>query len=359
LNVTTQQSVSRRIGVLVPCRNEEKVIERKLANLAGCHWSAGEHRVVVIDDGSTDETVERAEAAAHGLRERGIQVSVAPNEVRPGKPGAIQQGLVELGDSVDLIVLTDADVLVEEHAITRLAAAFDGNPLLAMASGAQRFVDNLPESGCARESVLGTRADRSSLYDRVTGRVRAFESRFGRLFSVHGQWLAWRRDLELEPSAGIAADDLALMLQVRAAHARREIRYVQGALFYECKSPPGAEADEQALRRARAYLQVLRASPRPAGGVFGRLQWHAYRLLPAGLVALPVAYGIAIGALFLVGALGSSLALWIALVLLVAAALVFILPGGFQLVGLLGVIVRATRLERTSTLPEQWEMLRR
>lgn len=359
MKAASESVVSQRIGVLVPCRNEAEVIGRKLANLASCHWSAGEHRVVVVDDGSTDDTSALAEAAAGELRQRGILVSVVTNNVRPGKPGAIRQGLLELGDSVDLIVLTDADVLVEEHALTALAAEFDARPKLALACGAQRFVEDLPASGCARLSVLGARADSASLYDRLTARARGFESYFGRLFSVHGQWLGWRRKLALEPSTGIAADDLDLMLQLRARGTQHEIRYVPGALFFECKVPPGPAADEQALRRARAYLQVLRASPKPRGGPFGRLQWLAYRSLPAAVVALPVAFCLLVGGLLTAGALGSTLALWWALVLLVCAALVFVLPGGFQLVGLFGVVLRATRLERTSTLPEQWEMLRR
>ena len=43
--------------------------------------------------------------------------------------------------------------------------------------------------------------------------MRAFESRFGKLFSVHGQLMAWRSCLGILPTPGYAADDLDLMLQ--------------------------------------------------------------------------------------------------------------------------------------------------
>ena len=37
-------------------------------------------------------------------------------------------------------------------------------------------------------------------WDRWTARARRLESRFGALFSVHGQLLAWRAELGLLPS---------------------------------------------------------------------------------------------------------------------------------------------------------------
>ena len=237
-----------KLGVLIPCRNEEALIERKLANLARC---AGieEARVVVVDDGSEDGTAQKARAA--GAR-------VVQNRERPGKPGALRTGIAALA-GCELLVLTDADVLLEERALAELAAAFEREPGLAMACGAQRF----------------TRG--ATAYDRWTARVRALESRFGALFSVHGQLLAWRASLGLVPTLGFAADDLDLMLQARR---QGRVRLVRTAVFLEEKCAPGPRAEEQALRRARAYVQFVRAHERPLPGLAGALQWQFYRRAP-------------------------------------------------------------------------------
>ena len=50
------------LGVIVPCRNEVAVIERKLRNLVIGRWpfSQRPHQIVVVDDGSNDGTAERA-----------------------------------------------------------------------------------------------------------------------------------------------------------------------------------------------------------------------------------------------------------------------------------------------------------
>jgi glycosyltransferase involved in cell wall biosynthesis len=239
--------------------------------------------VVVVDDGSEDGTAEKARAA--GAR-------VVRNRERPGKPGALRTGIAELA-GCELLVLTDADVLLEPRALSELAAAFEREPGLAMACGAQRFTNG------------------STAYDRWTARVRRLESRCGMLFSVHGQLLAWRAALDLVPTLGIAADDLDLMLQARR---RGRVRLVDSAVFLEEKCAPGPLADEQALRRARAYVQFVRAQRAGLSGAAGWLQWQFYRRVP-----------------LLVPARGSRIG---------------------------RVIARAAELEARSTLPERWDMAR-
>ena len=331
--------------VLVPCHNEQAVVERKLQNLAAAGWPAGgEHRVVVIDDGSTDGTAARAEEAIGRHFTGPVRASVVPGDAQPGKSGAIAHGLSERADQ-DLIVLTDADVLLAPDALVELAAAFDRDPRLGMASGAQDFVDD----------VEGEHSPAMGLYDRVTAWVRSVESRGGRLVSVHGQLLAWRADLGLAPTPGMAADDLDLMLQARAQGAR--IERVAAARFLEARPHDPEQRGAQALRRARAYVQFLEhariAELSSRGGPLGRLQGWAYRTLPTAaprliplLAALLVAFtGWALGA-----RAGSG-----ALLILLALA---VSPVGRRLIALLRVIAAARRREASGGMTDRWETAR-
>ena len=345
-----------RLLVLVPCRNETGVIERKLANLASCDWPATDrpHRVVVIDDHSSDGTAARAEEFGRALFPEAAErprFSVVPNTVRSGKSGAITRGLAEL-DGEELIVLTDADVLFERRALTELALAFS-DLRLGMACGAQRFAAVLPGDG--REVDADQLEPAGGLYDRLSSLVRAFESAFGVLVSVHGQCLAWRSRLGLEPTAGLAADDLDLMLQARAAGVR--VERVASARFVERKATAGAAREEQAVRRARAYVQFLR-HPRIAelgrGGPLRAAQALGYRYLPTTMPWLLLAGAmVALQALFLVRG-GTAAAL--AALTLVALLLT---PVGRRLFDLMRVIVVATRRERVSGMSDVWETARR
>ncbi|MCE9594693.1 MAG: glycosyltransferase [Planctomycetes bacterium] len=346
------------LGVLVPCRDEAAVVERKLANLARLDWPASPavQRVVVIDDGSRDGTAELARrAAARLFAERSdVEVRVVANTLSPGKAGAIASGLAELGSDVELVVLTDADVICERGALVALAAAFEREPRLALACGAQRFVRELAADGAAPDARAAV--DDGGTYDRWTALVRALESKSGRLLSVHGQLLAWRRALELRPTPGLAADDIDLRMQALRPGARIEL--VPSARFLEVKAPAGEARRAQELRRARAYVQCV-GDPRVVeratrAGLVDRLHFACYRRLPLAAPWL-VAFGLVLAPLAAYSFGGPRVAAAVAVLLLAFLAS----PVGRRLAKLLAVIVRASRAERRESLSDAWRTARR
>lgn len=345
-----------RLGVLLPCRNESAVLGRKLANLARCEWPASHapHRLLVVDDGSSDGTLALAEELCARLFGPEVRAEAIVNRVRAGKAGAIEQGLRALQGECEVVVLSDADVVLGEDALCELARAFAREPRLGMACGAQTFVRSLAADGSFAGAGGGALVEAPGVWDLVTARVRRLESRFGLLFSVHGQLLAWRAELSLSPSAGVAADDIDLCLQVRERHPRLRVRLVEGARFLEEKPAPGARADGQALRRARAYVQVFRAHPEPPRRpLAARVQWHLYRHLP--FAAPWAALGAALALPFFGAAwLGAGGALGAILALAIAARA----RTGRELLRILTTIAAAERLEAQAGLPEQWEMER-
>lgn len=270
------------IAVVIPTRNEARVILRRLGNLLIARWPETDSvcRVILVDDGSTDDTVARALEWEGGLRSCPFEFEVISNDGEPGKAGAIRAGLAVLDERTKLVILTDADVVVHPRALLATLDAFESDARLGMASGSQRFVRDLATDGSLRAANLGGLVSADSMYDRLTGLVRAVESRFGKLVSVHGQWLAWRAELDLRPTSGIAADDLDLLFQVRSRGHR--VRRVPEALFVEERTSKDAGRAEQGLRRARAWFQVFAHARRPllGRGVVDRLQALAYATLP-------------------------------------------------------------------------------
>ncbi len=347
-----------KLGVLIPCRDEAAVVERKLRNLALCAWPAERagHRIVIVDDGSTDGTAAIARAAAAPLTADGAlpRVDVIANADRPGKPGALRTGLAALAGSADLVVLSDADVVLEPDALVALLQAFEADARLAMASGSQRFVRDLAGDGSCRAADGGEPVAAGSTFDRWTARVRALESRAGVLFSVHGQLLAWRTDLGLVPALGVAADDLDLRFQVKArAREPRRVERVPAARFLEIKTPAGDVAREQAMRRARAWFQALDRGHVPARGLLERVQAAAYRHLPRHALALTHAVPVL--------AAGAALAWlgpwWVPLPLALAIGF-HLSPLGRRWVALATLIAAARARERREPLAERWEMTR-
>lgn len=343
-----------RLGLLIPCRNEAAVIERKLRNLALLDWPGGQQgqRIVVIDDGSDDDTAALARRSAKQLfaeARSGLTIDVLSNNQRPGKAGAIATGLAALGDSVELIVLSDADVILHSDALAALARCFADSPQLGMACGSQEFVVDLAADGTTTGRDGGPLRPAPGRYDRWTAAVRGLESRWGKLFSIHGQLLAWRADLGLCPSPGIAADDIDLMRQTRALG--RTVIKSPAARFVEIKTPAGPHRAAQQRRRAQAYFQVIDSCHLPPGSSWlERAHFALYRLLPG---AVPRACLVALLAAPLLSwcTLGSGAALIAALLLSLGLAS----PPGRHVLRLLLVIESARRAQRAADLGDRWQ----
>jgi cellulose synthase/poly-beta-1,6-N-acetylglucosamine synthase-like glycosyltransferase/peptidoglycan/xylan/chitin deacetylase (PgdA/CDA1 family) len=101
------------VSVIVPAYNEAAGIARTVRALVDSEYPQVE--MIVVDDGSTDET---AHAVAR-LRLPGVRVVRQPNR---GKPAAIQTGLAQARS--DLIVLLDGDTVFEKDTIYRLVQPF-------------------------------------------------------------------------------------------------------------------------------------------------------------------------------------------------------------------------------------------
>ena len=102
--------VLEKTSIVIPARNEEKNIERVLRSFLP-------HRVVVVDDGSTDRTAALATAA-------GVMVAEPPALKRGtfGKPNACQTGS-EMAPPSEWLMFVDADTWYERGFIPSLAAA--------------------------------------------------------------------------------------------------------------------------------------------------------------------------------------------------------------------------------------------
>src|SRR5579862_3833672 len=125
-------SYKPKVAVLIPAYNEEKVIERTVR--AALNSNYPNLRVIVIDDGSKDRTLEVARSAFAAEAAAGkVLILGKPNS---GKAEALNFGIEHIGDA-ELFVGIDADTIIAADAIARLVPHFINPKVGAIAGNAK------------------------------------------------------------------------------------------------------------------------------------------------------------------------------------------------------------------------------
>ncbi len=113
------------ISVLVPCHNEEKFIEQKLNNIKSLEYPKDKLKVYFLDGNSTDNTLNiLMEKTKYLDYIEVIQTGIS------GKIKQINHVLPNL--TSDIVINTDADVMLSKNAIKTIASAFLGDDNVAV-----------------------------------------------------------------------------------------------------------------------------------------------------------------------------------------------------------------------------------
>jgi peptidoglycan-N-acetylglucosamine deacetylase len=121
-----------QVAVLIPAYNEEKVIARTIRSALTSDYP--NLHVIVIDDGSSDKTLEVARATfAHEEASGRVLILTKPNS---GKADALNYGLEHLHGE-EIFVGIDADTVVASDAISRLVPHFLNPKVGAVAGNAK------------------------------------------------------------------------------------------------------------------------------------------------------------------------------------------------------------------------------
>jgi peptidoglycan-N-acetylglucosamine deacetylase len=126
------ESYRPRVAVLIPAYNEEKVIERTVRSVLKLNYP--DLRVIVIDDGSSDKTLEVARSAFVEEEASGrVLILTKPNA---GKASALNFGLQHL-QGEEIFVGIDADTVIARNAISNLVPHFLNPKVGAVAGNAK------------------------------------------------------------------------------------------------------------------------------------------------------------------------------------------------------------------------------
>ena len=261
-----------KVAVLIPAYNEEKVIERTVR--AALNSNYPNLRVVVIDDGSKDRTLEVARRAFASEAAAGRVLILG--KANSGKAEALNYGIEHIGDA-ELFVGIDADTIIASDAISRLVPHFI-NPIVGAIAGNAKVGNrvNLWTRWQALEYITSQNFERRALD--VLGAVSVVPGAIG----------AWRVSAVRE-AGGYHTDTVAEDADLTMALLRRgyRVEYEDMALAYT-EAP--INANGLMRQRFRWSFGILQAVYKHRG-VFARkgaLGWVALPNIVIFQILLPL-----------------------------------------------------------------------
>jgi cellulose synthase/poly-beta-1,6-N-acetylglucosamine synthase-like glycosyltransferase/peptidoglycan/xylan/chitin deacetylase (PgdA/CDA1 family) len=274
------------VAVLIPAFNEEKVIVNTVHAVLGSDYPA--LRVIVVDDGSKDNTYEVVCEAFQRERDRG-QVLVLTKE-NSGKAEALNSGLARVEE--EIFIGIDADTIIAPDAISKLVDYF-ADPEVAAVAGNTKVGNrvNLWTRWQALEYITSQNFERRAL------------DVFGAVSVVPGAIGAWRTPAVREAGGfhpDTVAEDADLTMSL-LEHGSR-VHYEDRALAWTEAPTRPSGLMRQRFRWSFGILQSV-WKHRGAFARKGALGWVALPNIVIFQILLPLVSPF-IDVMFIVGALG-------------------------------------------------------
>lgn len=254
--ISYSRSELPRISVLVPVKNEQNVVGRLLSSLLNTDYPKNKREIVVVEDGSVDDTLGICENLA---RQYPSQLKIICRNVSDGKPSALVEGLKHV--SGEIIGVFDADNVVEKDVLLRVAQHFKDSTVVAVQGrvSAINAEENMLTQLIAHEETL-----------RYDGFCRGKDA-FGLFVPFMGSNYFVRRQV-LEEIGGWDSSVLSedMELSVKLIHNGKKVKYVPDVCSWQ--EYPGSVISffKQRIRWWRGAMEV--------GFKYGKLMTKINRL---------------------------------------------------------------------------------
>jgi biofilm PGA synthesis N-glycosyltransferase PgaC len=233
-------SIFPSVTILLPVHNEEKYLPAKLDNLAALDYPADHVEVIVVSDGSTDET-NKILASWKNANRRTVILSN-----HGGKATALNYGVAEAKG--EIIVFTDARQTIASDALKNLVANF-GDPSVGCVSG-ELFIGQ--DQNAASSRGVG-------VYWRLEKKIRYWEALAGSVVGATGALYAVRKNLLLPLPQETILDDVYIPFHV--VRQGQRVVFEPRALAWDNLKPGLKQEFRRKVRTLIGNYQLLRLAP--------------------------------------------------------------------------------------------------
>jgi len=251
----------RSVSVLICVYNGAHFVRDKLLSVLAQDYPRELMEIIVLSDGSTDET----DAIVNGFAADGVELVRLP---RGGKPAALNAGIQRARN--EILILTDVRQTLDRACLRHLVTCFE-DPRVGVVSGELSI-----RAGATREEGdIGA-------YWRFESWMRRQLARVDSMFGATGPIYAMRRSLAVEMPPEILLDDVYLPLAAFFRGYRLVVE--QDARAFDHPARLGSEFSRK-VRTLAGNFQIIRYMPQLLGPR-NRMWFHfvSYKL---GRLVLP------------------------------------------------------------------------
>jgi poly-beta-1,6-N-acetyl-D-glucosamine synthase len=233
-------SIFPRVTIVMAMQNEEENLPRKLLNVAALRYPAELLEVIIVSDGSTDQT---NQILSTWQNSSGHAVILTDHQ---GKANALNHGMAQARG--EIICFTDARQLIAPEGLKTLIANF-ADPSVGCASGALVMSD---KHSAPSTSGVG-------LYWRLEKWIRSWEGLAGSTVGATGAFYAVRKSLLLPLPVGTILDDVYIPLQVARQGSR--VVFDSQAVAWDDFTPSPKQEFRRKVRTLAGNYQLLQIAP--------------------------------------------------------------------------------------------------
>ena len=224
------------VTILVPCYNEENLVKAKVKNLVKLDYPKSKLKVVFLDGGSEDKTLENLKKESQDLP----YIKAVTTDSR-GKINQLNFYLAQVQS--EIVISTDMDALLNKNVVKEFIKVFQSDPQTGVV-GARVVPKNC--------SKLEAR------YWDDQNILRILESEVHSSSIVIAPCYAFRRDLLLFFPHDCIADDIYISFLANSRGYK--VKYIPSAVVYETRTPKNLhDLITHKFRKGNAYeIELLR-----------------------------------------------------------------------------------------------------
>ncbi len=247
------------VTIVISAYNEQDRIVPRIENLLEQNYPADKLDIIVVSDGSTDETISRLDQIDTD------RLHVISLERNWGKSTAVSRGVTEANG--EIIVFADVRQRFCPNAIRSLAQPFSDQTI-----GATTGELILESSGSDHEP------EGVGLYWKYEKMIRDSESKIDSMVGATGAIYAIRRSLYAPLPEGIILDDV--LTPMRIAKKGYRVCMVRDAIAYDTLSGTSSEEFARKVRTLAGNFQLMQVAPWINNPFKNRLffQWVSHKV---------------------------------------------------------------------------------